>query len=236
MSSKTVQSLIWGWFGLTSLALACVLVVGAPYKPACALYSVALTITGYAFYISEMFPDAGVVPAKPHPITWAAFAIFTAVGAAAQFLKGSGILGCACLYLTAIGCAAIAVISARRFSWQWSFWSKLLIAFAGLLFVLSMIMGFDPHLATAAALAATGSDLCSYYPMVDKTIKQPHEESIRNLFFNSVKCVPQLIAEPFPLTVATSIYLLMLTVVNGGFALFIWWWRKRVPKPVAVTN
>jgi hypothetical protein len=184
-----------------------------------AYLSTAITITGYAFYLSQMYPPPGRATVKPEPLTWVLFGFLTATGWLVQVAQGAA-AGSWCLGITAFACFAIAIWSYLKFEWVFDALHIVIAILALLLFAISFLTRNDPQLATASAIAATLADLVSYGPAFRKAWYRPHEESITNLVFNSVKCIPALLALS-SYSIATTVYLVMLTIVNGGFAAFI---------------
>jgi hypothetical protein len=219
LSYQTRHRTIIGFLVL-SLA-ACVLAWqrGLEWKLFCAYVSTAITLTGYAFYISQMYPPPGKTAVRPEPLTWVLFGFLTATGWIIQVAQGAD-AGSWCLGVTWIACFLIAGWSYFKFEWTFDA-SHIWVAVAALfLFTLSVLFRANPALATASAVAATLADLVSYKPTFQKAWSRPYEDSITNFTFNSVKCIPALLALS-SFTVATTVYLLMLTVVNGGFAIFL---------------
>jgi hypothetical protein len=190
--------------------------------------SVAITLSGYTIYIWQMYPALGESPAKPHPLSWCLFGFLTATGWVAQVAQGAQ-EGSWCLGVTAGFCFLIALISYVRFSNDWRrSWADgnnlrfdlVVTALALALFLGSLAVIGDPRLASAAALCATGADFISYWPTFKKAWSRPEEDSALNFGYNSIKCLPALLALG-SYSIATTVYLAMLLVVNGFFSLFL---------------
>ena len=192
---------------------------GLEWKSFCAWASTVITLTGYAFYINQMFPPPGKTPVKPEPLTWVLFGFLTATGWIIQVAQDAD-LGSWCLGITWVACFVIAGTSYFTFAWTFDASHAWVAASALFLFALSVVFRANPELATASAIAATLADLVSYKPTFQKAWSRPYEDSITNFTFNSIKCIPALLALS-SFTVATTVYLLMLTTVNGGFAIFL---------------
>jgi len=192
-----------------------------PIKHFWAYVSVNITVTGYAIYISQMYPVGGQPPVKPEPLSWMLFGFFTATGAVIQLAQGGG-SGSWCLLVTAGSCFLIAGWSYRKWIEEWRIdnFRKIVTVSAGTLFTFSVVTAENSTLALASVLLATLADFISYFPTFRKAWHHPQEESATNFFFNCIKCVPAIMAlETY--SVSTVIYLLMLTMTNGLFALFI---------------
>ena len=190
--------------------------------------SAAITICGYIIYISQMFPDFGKSPVKPHPLSWFLFGAFTLSGWIIQNAQG-GREGSWCLGISAGFCFLISLISYRQFSDTWKEnWKKkgnlafdiFVTGFSSVLFVGSILTRNNGGLATITAFCATGADFVSYLPTFKKGWLRPNEDSATNYFYNSVKCLPALLAID-SYSFATTAYLWMLLVVNGLFWLFL---------------
>ncbi len=130
---------------------------------------------------------------------------------------------------TAIACFVIAVWSYAKFTWSFGPAHAYTAVFAALLFVFSVVVRMNPAWATFAAILATFADLINYGPTFRKMWHHPQEDSVTNFTFNSVKCIPALLALQ-SYTTATMVYLLMLTNVNGGFAIFLLVRRAQLAK------
>ena len=126
-------------------------------------------------------------------------------------------------------CFLIALVSFLRFSDDWrQSWADrtnlrfdlVVTALALALFLASLAVSGDPRLAAASALCATGADFVSYWPTFKKAWSRPQEDSATNFAYNSVKCLPALLALG-SFSIATAAYLIMLLVVNGYFSLFL---------------
>lgn len=193
-----------------------------------AFLSVTITLTGYAIYISQMFPPKDGTVVKPEPLSWVLFGFLTATGALVQIAQG-GDTGSWCLVITAAACFVIAGWSYLKWRSEWGFDSfhKRVALGAIALFAFSVIIAKNPALAMLSAVLATLADLVSYGPTFRKGWLRPHEESVTNFAFNSVKCVPALLALQ-SYSIATTVYLLMLTIVNAGFAIFLLIRRRHV--------
>jgi len=197
----------------------CALYTGLDLKLFWAYLSTAITVTGYAFYLSQMYPPRYRATVKPEPLTWVLFGFLTATGWLVQVAQGAE-AGSWCLGVTAFACFVIAIWSYLKFDWKFDVLHVAIAVLALLLFVVSFLTRSDPRLAAASAISATAADLVSYGPALRKAWYLPREESVTNLVFNCVKCVPALFALQ-SYSVATTIYLLMLVLVNGGFAVFL---------------
>lgn len=181
--------------------------------------SVAITLTGYLIYLAEMYPDAGRVPVRPEPLTWALFGFLTAAAWVIQVSQG-GAAGSWCLGTTAFACILISAWSYLRFRWVFGYWQMVVAASAALMFTLSVLARTYPTLATTSAIFATLADLLSYGPTFRRAWLRPQDESATNFAVNSIKCIPALLALD-TYSVATTVYLIMLTIVNAGFASFL---------------
>jgi len=124
------------------------------------------------------------------------------------------------LGITTFACFLIASWSYSKFIWKFDLFHLFVAAAALALFAVSLLTRKDFRLATASAIIAALADLVSYSPTFKKAWHRPHEDSTINFAFNSVKCIPALLALS-SYSIATTVYLLMLTVVNGAFAIFL---------------
>lgn len=218
---RSLRSLILGIFIGGIIADTWALILGLDVKLFWAYFSTAITIAGYAIYISQMYPPTGRPAVKPEPLSWILFGFLTATGAIVQIEQGAN-TGSWCLVTTAAACFVIAGWSYLMWRHEWKFDALYGITAIGAigLFAFSVATARNPTLATRSAVLATLADLVSYGPTFRKAWSRPSEDSITNFGFNSVKCIPALLAlESY--SVATMIYLLMLTIVNGGFAVFL---------------
>jgi hypothetical protein len=204
----------------------CVWMTGLNLKLSWAYLSTAITITGYCFYLSQMYPPPGGTPAKPEPLTWVLFGFLTGTGWLIQVAQGAQ-AGSWCLGISAFACFIIAGWSFLKFKWTFDIFHGAVAIGALALFGISLFARNNPHLAMASAITATVADLVSYGPTFKKAWRHPDEDSVTNFVFNSVKCIPALLALQ-SYSVATMIYLLMLTIVNGGFAVFLLFRRWQI--------
>jgi hypothetical protein len=192
---------------------------GLPLKLFWAYLSVAITLTGYSIYIAQMFPQGNRAPIRPQPLSWIGFGFLTAAGWIIQSAQGARAGGW-CLGVTAGACFVIGFLSHFRFPRNLDS-SSLTAAAAGVvLFAFSAATRRAADWATFSSICAALADLAFYEPTVRKAWVLPHEESATNFFFNSVKCVPALLALS-AFTIPTMLYLCMLTAVNGAFAIFL---------------
>jgi hypothetical protein len=212
--------------GLAIAADLVALVHGLPRDLFWAYLSVAITLAGYAYYVWQMYPQAGYPTVKPEPLTWALFGFLTSAGWIVQQAQG-GAAGSWCLGVTALACFVIALWSYLKFDWTFDRLHMRVAIGALVLFVFSFAMRNEPAYATLSAVAAAFADFVSYFPSVRKAYHLPREESVTNLIFNSVKAIPALLALDV-YNVATTVYLLMLAVTNGAFALYLVYRRHQV--------
>ena len=94
--------------------------LGLDLKLFWAFLSAAITLTGYAIYISQMFPQRGGTAVKPEPLSWVIFGFLTATGALVQLAQG-GDAGSWCLLITAAACFVIAGWSYLKWRSEWRF-------------------------------------------------------------------------------------------------------------------
>lgn len=192
---------------------------GLPLRLFWAYLSVVITLTGYAVYIAQMYSEDPDHVVKPQPLSWIGFGFLTGAGWLIQVAQG-GDEGSWCLGITALACLLIGVSSLVKFPWTFDRRSVSIVSIGVALFILSIPTRNLDGWATFSAICATLADLAFYEPTIKKAVRSPYEESVANFAFNSIKCVPALLAlQSF--TVATSLYLIMLTFVNGGFAIFL---------------
>lgn len=215
-------------FGLaTAVAVdAFALAHGLAIKLFWAYLSVALTLAGYAIYLSQMYPENPEHVKKPQPLSWVGFGFLTGAGWLIQAAQG-GKAGSWCLGITAVACFIIGIWSWARFGFRAN---KISVCAAGLgvsLFVVSFFTRKIEGWATISAICATLADLAFYEPTFKNAWRKPQEESVTNFAFNSAKCLPALLALGV-YSVATMIYLIMLMVVNGCFSLFLVYRRKQL--------
>lgn len=189
--------------------------------------SAAITVAGYALYLSAMYPPPNRTPVKPHPLSWLLFGALTLTGAIVQVFQRAH-AGSWCLLITGGACLLIAAWSYFKWKGEWHFdlFQKLVTAAAVGLFFFSLFTSRQATLATLSAALATGADLVSYLPTFQKARTKPLEDSPVNFAFNSVKCIPALLALDV-YTAATMMYLLMLLVVNGSFAIYLFAMQRR---------
>jgi hypothetical protein len=201
--------------------------LGLDLKLFWAFLSAAITLTGYAIYISQMFPPKGGTAVKPEPLSWVLFGFLTATGGLVQIAQ-HGDAGSWCLVITAAACFLIAGWSYLKWRSECKFdaFHKVVAVGAIGLFALSAVTARNPALATLVAVLATFADLVSYGPTFRNGWLRPYDDSATNFAFNSVKCIPALLALQ-SYSIATTIYLLMLTIVNGGFAIFLLMRRRQ---------
>ena len=198
--------------------------------------AVAVTICGYVIYIWQMFPAQGHSPAKPHPLSWVLFGFLTATGWVVQEAQGAQ-EGSWCLGVTAGFCFLIAGVSFWRFREDWRrSWADIdnirldivVTILALILFVASLPTRYYTELATTSVIFAAGADFVSYLPTFKKAWNRPEEDSATNFAYNSIKCLPALLALG-SYSFATAAYLVMLLIVNGFFSAFLLVWRKVRP-------
>jgi hypothetical protein len=105
----------------------------------------------------------------------------------------------------------IATISFRKYYWEFtrSDWAWIFVGVALFVFY------FLTKSATLSALLATLADLAGYVPTVKKAWRFPNTDNPVGFAFNSVKCIPALLALS-SYSLATCVYLVMLLVANGG--------------------
>jgi hypothetical protein len=212
------------------LSVACALIVldlyafatGLPLKLSFAYLSVIIALAGYAIYISEMCAPDPQHAVRPHPLSWTGFGFLTGAGWLIQVSQGAE-AGSWCLGVTAAACLLIAGVSFAKFDrqeWELDRWS-VGAALAGIaLFFVSFATRSEPGWALGSAVCATLADLAFYYPTIKKARRTPKEESAINFAFNSAKCIPAYLALDNRIW-ATTFYLWMLFIVNGGFACYL---------------
>lgn len=188
--------------------------------------SVAITLAGYAIYISQMYPDEEGKTIKPQPLSWIGFGFLTGAGWLVQISQG-GEAGSWCLGITALACFVIGIWSFARFSWRFDLLSVCISCTGIALFIVSDLTRRTNGWATFSAISATLADLAFYEPTFKKAWRLPREESVTNFIFNSIKCIPALLALR-SYSIATTVYLVMLMIVNGGFATFLLWRRRHL--------
>src|SRR6266851_4979538 len=93
------------------------LTTGLALKLFWAYLSAAITLAGYAIYISQMYPDHTERVIKPQPLSWIGFGFLTGAGWLIQVAQG-GEAGSWCLGVTALACLVIGVWSFVKFSWR----------------------------------------------------------------------------------------------------------------------
>ncbi len=201
---------------------------GLPRALFWAYLSVAITLAGYLLYVSQMYPDGGKPAAKPEPLSWVLFGFLTGAGWIIQEAQG-GAAGSWCLGVTALACFVISGWSYLKFEWVFDSVHIQVAVGALVLFAISVLTKSDPVYATLSAVLATLADLASYIPTFRKARFHPEEESATNFAFNSIKCLPALLALS-TYTLATTVYLVMLTIVNGGFALYLLYRKRKITR------
>ncbi|MDP2821334.1 MAG: hypothetical protein Q8O52_01455 [Sulfuritalea sp.] len=178
-----------------------------------------ITLSGYAAYLGQMYSSHPRQVVKPQPLSWIGFGFLTGAGWLIQVAQG-GDEGSWCLGITALACLLIGGLSLVKFPWNFDRRSASIAAVGIALFILSIPTRTLDGWATFSAICVTLADVAFYEPTIKKALRSPYEESVTNFTFNSIKCVPALLAlQTF--TLATTIYLFMLTLVNGGFAIFL---------------
>ncbi len=181
--------------------------------------SVIIAIGGYLLYIASMYKNGQghERQIKPHPLSWVMFGFLTMTGWLIQEANG-GQAGSWCLGVTAAFCFVIAGVSYFKYRSEWRFaadeWAA--VAAGVLLFVFYLLT----KNAVISATLATGADFVLYWPTVKKGWLYPHTDNPVNFAFNSVKCIPALLALSV-LSYSTSVYLWMLLVMNGLVALML---------------
>ena len=201
---------------------------GLPWPLFWAYLSVAITLAGYLLYLSQMYPEAGKPAVKPEPLSWVLFGFLTGAGWIVQVAQG-GAEGSWCLGVTALACFIISGWSYLKFEWAFDRVHTRVAVAALVLFAISVLTRDDPTYATLSAVLATAADLTSYIPTFRKSRFHPEEESATNFAFNSIKCIPALLALS-AYSVATMVYLVMLTFVNGGFALYLLYRKSQLAR------
>lgn len=175
--------------------------------------SVAITLTGYVLYITSMYRKASPEKQiKPHPLSWSLFGFLTATGWLAQEMKG-GHDGSWCLGITSLFCFLIATLSFKRYSWRFEKKDWVFVVVGMVLFLYSVFVQTPAISATLATLA----DLAGYGPTLRKGWRQPYTDNPVNFTFNSVKCIPAILALA-SYSWATCVYLVMLIGMNGFVA------------------
>ena len=181
--------------------------------------SVIITVSGYLLYIASMYKNerGHLRNVKPHPLSWAMFGFLTLTGWLVQEASG-GQAGSWCLGVTGAFCFVIAGVSYVKYRREWSFaWDDWAAVAGGILLFVFYFVTKDTII---SATLATGADFILYWPTVKKGWLHPHSDNPLNFAFNSVKCIPALLA----LTVfsyGTTVYLLMLLMMNGLVALML---------------
>ncbi|MCL4391859.1 hypothetical protein M1413_00800 [Patescibacteria group bacterium] len=185
--------------------------------------SVGITLAGYAIYIASMYrttePKKRI---KPHPLSWALFGFLTATGWLIQKSQ-DGQAGSWCLGVTALFCFVIAGISFWKYPWKFE-WKDWVWIVAGMALFLFYLITKTP---TLSATLATLADLVGYGPTLRKGWREPHTDNPTNFAFNSAKCIPALLALA-SYSWATMVYLVMLTIMNGGVTFMLIARRARV--------
>lgn len=212
------------------------LATGMPIKLFWAYLSVVITLSGYAIYISQMYSDDPARVVKPQPLSWVGFGFLTGTGWIIQVAHGAD-AGSWCLGITALTCFVIGVWSFAKFRDTSCFSDVRSISIACIgvvLFIFSLLTRQAVGWATFSAVCATLADLAFYERTFKNAWRSPREESVTNFAANSIKCIPALLALQ-SYTVATTIYLVMLTCVNGSFALFLLGRRSQLSRRSATT-
>ena len=192
------------------------------YKLFMGYLSLIITITGYLLYISSMYrrdqaPDKQI---KPHPLSWGLFGFLTATGWLVQVAM-NGQAGSWTLGVTAAFCFLIAALSFFKYQWTFDLRDWLEISAGVVLFVFYLITKTPTLSATLATLA----DVAGYGPTVRKGWLRPWTDNPVSFIFNSIKCIPALLALS-SYSWATTAYLSMLVVVNAGVAVMLLARRK----------
>ena len=182
--------------------------------------SVVITVGGYLLYIASMYKNeqGHARQVKPHPLSWVMFGFLTLTGWLVQE-AGGGKAGSWCLGVTGVFCFVIAGVSYIKYRREWRFsldeWAS--VAGGILLFAFYLVTND----AVLSATLAIGADLVFYWPTVKKGWLYPHTDNPVNFVFNSVKCIPSLLALS-TVSYITSGYLWMLLVMNGLVAIMLW--------------
>lgn len=187
------------------------------YKPFLGCLSVTIAFTGYMLYIAAMFER--IEPAdrqiRPHPLSWALFGFLTGTESLVQFASG-GKAGSWCLAITAVFCFLITGLSVAKYTWTFDRADWLWVA-SGLVLFLFYLSTKTP---TTTATLVTLADLAAYGPILRKAWRQPWADDSANFAFNSVKCVPAMLALS-SYSWATCAFPAMLFVMNGVASLLL---------------
>ncbi len=194
--------------------------------------SVVVTVGGYLLYLASMYKhEAGHQKlVKPHPLSWVMFGFLTLTGWMVQEAGGAQ-AGSWCLGVTGVFCFVIAAATYLKYRSEWRFTRDEWGAVAGGAILFSFYLVTKS--AALSATLATGAGFVLYWPTVKKGWARPYSDNPVNFTFNSVKCIPALLALSV-VTYSTSVYLWMLLVMNGLVALMLWARRGYLERPVEV--
>lgn len=199
-------------------------IMGTQMKVMMGIVSVVIASVGYILYIIATLRSErnGKTGTAPHPLSWGLFGFLTATGWLVQVRQG-GMAGSWCLGVTAAFCFVIAAVSWIHHRWVFA-WDEWVLVGSGV-----VLFGFCLATKTPfwSALLATSADFAGYYPTLKKGWLMPWRDSPRNFMFNSVKCIPALMALSL-YSWSNCIYLVMLLVMNGFVAFMLVSRRKHL--------
>ena len=186
-------------------------------KEILALFGIAITIIGYAAYISSVFKGK----TKPHPFSWIIWATLTAIAFFAQVSDNAG-PGAWITATTALISFAIVILAYVKNSNQEITKSDWITFLAGLSAIPLWIITQTP---LWSVILITLIDALGFYPTFRKTWFKPSEELPLHYIIAGLKFILALYAlENF--TMITALYPLSLVIMNFAFLILLYYRRK----------
>lgn len=193
------------------------------YKIIFAVLAIILAIYTYVRYMRQTIKGA----LKPHAFTWGLWGILTVVVFFAQHASEAG-PGSWLTGTTAVGCLAIAVLSAFKGERDYtrSDWILLIGALVSIaLWPLTKTPLYSVILASLINLAA-------FWPTIRKSWGDPHHESARVFILDAVVCALSIVALD-KYSVTTVLYPATIVLVNTAFVCIVYMRRSKLHEEAA---
>lgn len=184
------------------------------------ILTILIAITSYSFYLTDVYKRK----TKPHGFTWFIWASLNSFIFYEQITHGGG----PGAWVTAVAALANGIICLSAFRYGEKNitrldWLCLCIALIAL-----MIWVVDENV-TLSVILASSVFVIGFIPTIRKSLKKAHEETVITFALNGLKFLLALFALS-SFTITTALYPIILAIVNGTFAIFLFW-RQLTSQP-----
>lgn len=192
------------------------------FKILTAIISIMMTVTGYFYYIRDVF--AGKT--KPHAFTWLVWTALTAIAFAGQ-LSDNGGPGAYVTGLTSAISFIIFILAIKRGEKNITTSDKLNLLGA----VFALVLWSWTNNPLWSVILITIVDLLGFLPTIRKSYHKPHEETLISYVLAGLKFALAIVALD-NYSLVTWLYPASLVAADVLFVTMLLVWRKRlVPEP-----